>query len=315
MKLKSIDKILSSNYFTDKPPVLIDIGASGEVNPKWRDIAQYCICLCFDADNREFNISENFSASYKKLVKINRIVTSTKFESTTDFYLTKSPYCSSTLMPDMEALKSWAFNSLFEVEEVVKLNSITIADSLAQAKIDYIDWFKTDTQGTDLRLYLSLPDKIKQNCLICEFEPGIIDAYQGEDKLYDVMNAMHQEGYWLSNIVVKGTQRVSLETSEQFFAKTDNLKIPINPCWAELTYFRNVQQFDKRDLLLLLVFSIIEKQYGFSLELCNYAISKFDDLLFRETKNELLRFLNKRKYGTLLSLKIKNILSRLANKI
>lgn len=60
-------------------------------------------------------------------------------------------------------------------------------DVLKSINIDYIDWFKTDTQGTDLRIFASLGDELINKILVAEFEPGIIDAYKGEDKLYKIM--------------------------------------------------------------------------------------------------------------------------------
>ena len=50
--MKIIQKVLESVYFENKPPVLIDIGASGEINAKWKAIASYSVCIAFDADER-----------------------------------------------------------------------------------------------------------------------------------------------------------------------------------------------------------------------------------------------------------------------
>lgn len=201
--MRIIDSILSSSHFEAKPPVLIDIGASGEINTKWNKIAPYSICIAFDADDREFRVTENTVSGYKKLLVINRIVTATESEFT-DFYLTSSPFCSSLLTPEMEKLEPWLFKSLFEVEKTVQLQAITIQQALMQSGLSYIDWFKTDTQGTDLRLFLSVAEEIRQNILAAEFEPGIIDAYAGEDKLFTLMKEMPESGFWLSSMDVKG---------------------------------------------------------------------------------------------------------------
>ncbi len=61
----------------------------------------------------------------------------------------------------------------------VELNSIHIQKALDNAKLDYVDWFKSDSQGIDLRLFKSLDEKIRSKILLAEFEPGIIDAYIG----------------------------------------------------------------------------------------------------------------------------------------
>ena len=187
--MKIVERILLTDLFINKPPVLIDIGASGGINPKWKKIAPHSICIAFDADDRELDISENKSGEYKKLLTINRIISIDNKEPST-FYLTNSPFGSSTLKPDKEKLKPWLFNQLFEISKTVTLPSMSIQSSLNQIGIDYIDWFKADTQGTDLRIFSGLPTSVRNNVLAAEFEPGIIDAYDGEDKLYSVLNTM-----------------------------------------------------------------------------------------------------------------------------
>src|SRR5215213_6321466 len=184
--MKIFETILQSDIFKKKPPVLIVIGASGEINAKWKMIAPYSVCIAFDADDREFKVSEETNKGYKKLITFNRLV----FEKPSvdvSFHLTSSPFCSSLLQPDSSKLKKWSFAGLFDVVKEIKLPVITIEQALEQTGINYIDWFKTDTQGTDLRLFTSLPENLSRHILAVEFEPGIIDAYHGEDKLHTVM--------------------------------------------------------------------------------------------------------------------------------
>ena len=44
---------------------------------------------------------------------------------------------------------------------------------------------------------------------VVEFEPGLIDAYEGEDKVADVLQAMQTEPFWLADVslgkAVKGS--------------------------------------------------------------------------------------------------------------
>jgi hypothetical protein len=193
----------------------------------------------------------------------------------TNFYLTSSPYCSSLLKPDEEKLKPWIFRSLFDVEKITSLPAITLAESLGQASINYIDWFKTDTQGTDLRLFKSLSTELSKSILIAEFEPGIMDAYHNEDKLFMVMQEMDKNDFWLSSMDVKGTQRLNanyLHTIGSFITKRAIRK---SPCWAEVTYLREPFAGTERQLLLLFVFALLEKQFGFALEIIDYAAERF----------------------------------------
>ncbi len=292
--MKIIHTILSSSYFENKPPVLFDIGASGEINKKWSAIAPYSICIAFDADDREFNVSEKQASGYKKLLVINRIVTA-KASPAAEFNLTASPFCSSLLKPDLEKLQPWVFQSLFKVEKTVKLQATTLQQAMQVAGIDYIDWFKTDTQGTDLRLFLSVTDDVRSKILAAEFEPGIMDAYVGEDKLFTIMQEMHRLGYWLSSMEVKGTQRLHESYIKEFGAFNTNRMVRKSPCWAELTYLQNPSSSNPRALLLLYIFALLERQYGFALEVCDLALQQSHDPIFLTCKNAVLQQLKKEK--------------------
>jgi len=286
--MKIIRTILKSHYFSEQPPILIDIGASGEINKKWKFIAPYSTCVAFDADDRDFQINEITNSQFRRLITFNRIVTDEQ-SSYLDFYLTKSPYCSSLLKPDMEKLKPWVFHSLFEVEKTISLSAITLTQSLSQAGIDYVDWFKTDTQGTDLRLFRSLSTDVSKNILVAEFEPGIIDAYQGEDKLYMIMQEMHEREFWLSSMDVKGTQRLSADYAGKVGKFKSKRIFRRSPCWAEVTYLRQPFHSSERQLLLLIVFALLEEQYGFALEVIDFGESKYRDEIFSQCKKAVFK--------------------------
>ena len=291
---KIIDSIMRSVYFNNQPPVLIDIGASGGIHSKWKYIAKYAYCVAFDADDREFQINEQINKDYKKLIHINRIVTALP-SGNAPFYLTQSPFCSSLLEPDEEKLRPWLFRPLFAVTNMTSLPTVTLAESLQSANISYIDWFKVDTQGTDLRLYQSLPDEIKETILFAEFEPGILDAYKGEDKLYAVMQEMQTRGFWLSSMNVKGTQRLQNNYSSQIGQFFSERIIKTSPGWAELAYFRNPEDLSCRSLLLMYVFALLERQYGFALELADKGIQQFQEPLLNECRQVVLNKIQKEK--------------------
>ena len=293
--MEIINTILQKDIFQSVPPVLVDIGASGEINPKWKLIAPYSVCIAFDADDREFHITEQTNKSYKKLITFNRIVTSESMENA-DFYLTRSPFCSSLLEPDVKSLQPWIFSSLFEVEKKAQLHTITLHKALEQIKVNYVDWFKTDTQGTDLRLFEKLPKEVSGNILAAEFEPGIIDAYIEEDKLYSVMGYMHKNNFWLSSMVLKGVQRLKAVYKSELGSFSAGKIIRKSPCWAEVTYLRQPFLKDQRQILLLYIFALLEKQYGFALEIADFGSQNFQDKIFTDCKNAALKKLRTEKW-------------------
>ncbi len=288
------NKIFSLPLFDEQPPVLIDVGASGEIHRKWKSIAKYSICIAFDGDERDFPFDEDTSRGFKKLYLFHSLVLDKK-KKKTKFYLTKSPYCSSTLEPDVQSLTPWAFADKFQVEKTVFLPGTTIPAALEQVKINYIDWFKTDSQGLDLRIFNSVPKKIREKILAAEFEPGIIDSYHGEDKLYSFLQKIEKKDFWMSNATVKGSQRISNEELQMFSGSPFVQKMiyfshKISPGWVEIMYLNTFEkEFSLREYFLGWVFATIEEQHGFALKLAKTGFAKLSHSLLMEMEESSMR--------------------------
>ena len=284
------DKILSSELFTHNPPVLLDIGASGAIHPKWKPIAKYAVCIAFDADDREIGYTVNETGDYRKLYVFNKLVVD-NLNPEAEFFLTKSPYCSSLLYPDHKNISNWNFGDLFDVEKTVRMKTAHLPAVLTEIGISKIDWFKSDSQGTDLRLFKSLGENNIDNVLVAEFEPGIIDGYIGEDKLWHIMSFMEKHPFWMSDIKICGTQRISKRT---VLAKFDAFggKIPpemlfkVSPGWGEVTFINSFDSsnvaLNLRDHLLGWIFAVIEEQFGFALDIAMSGYEKFGLAVFKE---------------------------------
>ena len=105
---KLIKQILSHSVFEKEPPVLVDVGASGEIHENWKEIAPYSICLAFDGDDRDLKLARIHGKGYRELIVYHRILTSEQTEEA-EFYLTKFPHCSSSLHPDYVPLSEFYF--------------------------------------------------------------------------------------------------------------------------------------------------------------------------------------------------------------
>ena len=121
--------------------MLVDVGASGDMNGRWKQLAPYAVCICFDPDEREFNVHNVKDSGFKKLIKVNRAVVCDE-NGITKFYLTRSPYCSSTLKPLANQLKPWLFKSYFDVIDEVNVSTTTLENALCAAGVTNIDWLK-----------------------------------------------------------------------------------------------------------------------------------------------------------------------------
>jgi hypothetical protein len=291
-----IKKILRSASFENQPPVLVDIGASGSLPRPWRILAPHSVCVAFDADSRDFQAQDADQRGWKKLWLFNRLVTALT-AGAVDFYLTASPHCSSSLEPDKEALRPWAFRQLFDVERVVSLPAIDLPTALAQAGLDRVDWFKCDSQGTDLRLFRALTVSVQRQVLAADFEPGIIDAYRGEDKLHQLMAYMDTLPLWVSGMTIKGSQRIGDRARDALPATYRRFPASFyrtSPGWCEISYLNTCEAMEmtERDLLLAIVFAMVQRQHGFVIDLANRGKERFGSALFDEVKSAIERRLD-----------------------
>ena len=271
------------------PPVLVDIGASGTIHKKWNPIAKYAICIAFDADSRDFEICESEDKGWRKLYSMNRLVASEAAEEM-DFYLTHSPHCSSSLAPDQKALEPWAFSPLFEVDKVVKLPAVDLHSVLEKIGITYIDWYKTDSQGTDLRIFDALPKSIIRKIISADFEPGIIDAYMGEDKLHQLMAYMDKQPFWVSSMKIKGSQRIDqddLQNLNYLKRRFISSFLKTAPGWCEISYINKLsdKEMTCREYLLGWVFATMKGEHGFAIQAAKDGAIKFEEPLFNELHN------------------------------
>jgi hypothetical protein len=291
-----IDTILKRDEFLQSPPVLLDIGAAGEINRKWKEIAKYSICIAFDADDREMEFTRKEQSGYRQLYIFHRIATE-KTDGDEQFHLTKSPQCSSRLLPIQESLDNWSFSGLFHVEHTVSLKAISLSSVLKELNLNKVDWFKTDSQGTDLRLFTCLGSDVTNRVIISEFEPGFIDAYEGEDKLWRLMAFMEKQPFWMSSLDVKGSQRLHTNISKKKLSKLDQrvsrILLRTSPGWGEVTFMNSfpadAAYLDKRDYLLGWIFSTIESQHGFALEIAVRGYERFHDDIFQKLERKSLR--------------------------
>jgi hypothetical protein len=142
-----------------------------------------------------------------------------------------------------------------------------------------------------------LRDGIRARVLAADVEPGLIDAYVGEDLFVDTHRALIDEGFWLSNLDVRGVARLNqsiLKTlpgldsiARNRLAQTHR----ITPGWCEARYLRRVDALEpceRRDYLLLSVLALMDYQYGYAQEVLNAYRSRFSSDADVSAANDVL---------------------------
>ena len=130
-----------------------------------------------------------------------------------------------------------------------------------------------------------------------------MDAYIGEDKMHAVMSFMGDYPFWLSDLVVKGSQRISFAALKGNFTHIEQRFFPCfqksAAFWGEMTYlntFERKELLNKRDVLLGWIFSSIKRQHGFALDLAIVGKTNFDDPIFNDLKNVSVRSIKQNRW-------------------
>lgn len=258
----------------DAYPVLVDIGSSGGSPDIWNGFAAESTYVGFDPDLRETRIIND--GRFRRMIIVNRAVVASDSPEGARFYLTRSPHCSSTLQPNIAALQEFLFADLFDVERETTVPATTLDAMLRSLSLDRIDWLKTDSQGIDLRLLLSVPDAQRSKMLAVDMEPGLTDAYEGEDLFPQVHDEMRRSGFWLSNLRVRGSVRMRPGNAPITGSAIGVLKaiLRTTPGWVEARYLRAPASLrahggGPREFVLLWAFALADDQPGFALDVAN----------------------------------------------
>ena len=286
-----LDRIFDEPELRSAPPVLVDVGAAGGMHPAWQRIARHSIGVGFEPDAREAApLGEAHRQFQRWFFCPGLVVAAAPPAGQAELHLTRSPQCSSTLRPRASAVGEWAFADLFEVVETRAFPATTLLAALQAQGLDRVDWLKCDTQGLDLRLFLSLPPAWRTRMLAVEFEPGLTDVYEGEDQLADVLAAMKSEPFWLAELVIQRTPRGRPALLRELLGANAPRWVrrlgPTAPAWANAHYLRDPalspDALDRRALLLSWVFATLTGQHSHALAVARCGAQRFGGGIFGE---------------------------------
>ena len=273
--------------------MLVDVGAAGGVAPIWRTIAKYAIGVGFEPDARDAAKLTATNRAFKQWIYCEGLVApETKEGEQKPFFLTRSPHCSSLLHPRNDRLQDWSFADYFIVERTGSVAAVTLHGALCAKGLGGIDWLKCDTQGLDLSLFMSLPGDWRSRTGVVEFEPGLIDAYEGEDKLWRTLQVMEAEPFWICDLDVgrypRGNNAVLGELLGERNLKWLPRLAPSAPVYTNVRYVRSLGgvggELDRRGLLLAWVFANLLGQHTHALMVAREGTARFGGGLFEDLR-------------------------------
>lgn len=174
----------------------IDIGCSGNLDPKWNNILHLLNYTGFDPNKEECELLSSSLSNFKNVRYLPFAIGGSVGPAT--MYLTESKYCNSLLKPRAEWLRRFKFRNLFNLigEEVVECVTL---DHLQQTEDIEADIIKIDSQGLELPI-LKASENVLARTFCVETETGFIENYVGETVLSQIDKFMRNMGFLMFDI-------------------------------------------------------------------------------------------------------------------
>lgn len=267
--------------------VLVDVGASGKPPSAWSSLLKTATYVGFDPDTREILDPQQRGKAFGVIV--NKAVTYVPNSDTVHFFLTRSPFCSSTCQPNRPKLEPYLFADFFEVTRETGVPAVTLTKALSDLGLSRIDWLKLDTQGTDLRIYESVDQALKDKISLIDLEPGLDKYYVGEDVFGEVHKQLLEDGFWLSELQAGGTPRIrrdilasQLKIKSRLVRAFYGYTMKVSPTFVNARYMRTIEFLDsdsvsRKQILSAWQGAVATLNFPFALELAILCSRKFGD--------------------------------------
>ena len=185
-----MDTLLKNNQL-----VIVDIGASGGIDPRWGKTTEFYTGILFEPDPREFNALKKNSDN--NLIVLNSALADSKKE--VEFHLCKKQMVSSIYPPNFNLLNKFPEAERFNVEKIIHLNTDTLDNQLKKEGINEVDFIKIDTQGYELSILKGSSGCI-ENVIGLEVEVEFEPIYIGQPLFSEVDSYVKNKGFILIDL-------------------------------------------------------------------------------------------------------------------
>lgn len=206
--------------------MIVDIGASGGIDKRWKNLTSSFKCILFEPDLRAYNILKENSDS--NLIVLNSALSdSTK---KVEFHLCNKQEVSSIFPPNFDFLNKFPDAERFEVQKNISLNADTLNNQLIKAGVTEVDFIKIDTQGYELPILQGSYDYL-DSVIGLEIEVEFVEMYKGQPLFDEVDVFVKSKNFSLVDLKRyfwkrKGTRNTTNKKGQLIFGDALYFKTP-----------------------------------------------------------------------------------------
>ena len=189
---KSLKAIKSLPYPTQV--TLIDIGAAGEIEPRWKYYSYLIKYFGFEPDARSNDTLNNAEKAFLDYKIFPTALSETNKDS--EFYLCKKPEVSSLYKPNTKLLENFPDSERFDIISKRTLKTV----SLDSYNIENSDFIKIDVQGSELNI-LKGANKTLENTFGLELEIEFLEIYKDQPLFGEVCKKLSEKGFQFIDFV------------------------------------------------------------------------------------------------------------------
>ena len=168
---------------------LIDVGAAGDIEPRWKEIQEFISYIGFEPDERSRSaLISKPKNCFSYTIRPEALGKNNNEEA--PFYLCEKEQVSSLYYPRTDFLKLFPESRRFNVVK----NSTVFLKSLDALKIQRVDFIKLDTQGSELDILQGSTQTLGRAYGL-EIEVEFIKLYQGQALFGDIADFLAPLGF------------------------------------------------------------------------------------------------------------------------
>lgn len=178
-----------NHILSDHAIHLVDIGAAGDIEPRWKQIQTHLSYVGFEPDDRSRELLQHVPNRLRSYaIRPEALGETTGNEIS--FYLCRKPQVSSSYIPNKEFITLFPDSKRFDVLSTVRMQHWQLDDIV----LPDADFIKIDTQGSELSILKGAPDTL-QSVLGLEIEVEFLPLYKDQPLFGEICTFLRDHGF------------------------------------------------------------------------------------------------------------------------